>query len=664
MSCIDDSDVSIRLKALELSAGMVNSDSLVAMVERLLQQLRSTQFPHGSADDGRNRALGVEPAADSDGENPEEALRQNPEVRDEQQALPQEYRVTVIRQILTMCSKNTYDNIRDFEWYIGILLQLVKLAPSDNITPNDVTYDQGDPSRDRKCQNVFSSIGWELRNVAVRVSTVREEAVKAASSLIAAFRTSNSSNAGLPGSENVLSFAAWIVGEYVCHCGNGYNVLDVLLLPSLESLPPYVICAYIQAIPKVLAHTVSEAASAGNPEQMPITSSLVARIERFLQPLTNHPDLDVQERAVEFSALMRVGCQASDSSERDIHDLHLVLSKTLPRLFSNFELRPVAPTAQRKVPIPIGLKLDTPINNELPVLLLRADQIKPVNSELADFESFYRKRPIRNVVTGPAVEMLPPQDLASFSYQQTDGSATEAEITMRKRLERRERHKDDPFYIEGGEAPSETSTPLPDILLSLNGEEVDVASIPIRNLEFTDQQPLTERSDLSGRKNKKRRSKMVHVAEDETIDYDNFHEQSQARSPALTVTGGEKRCLLEVDSSGLGTLSLGTANVSSAQTAFLQTEAEDLEMARALAEVERLRLEMQRASERVQAADGAPAEGTLVKKKKNKKVKQKESSIFEDGADRIIGPDTVGLEGGVIIEKKRGKRKQRRSHQG
>lgn len=48
---------------------------------------------------------------------------------------------------------------------------------------------------------------------------------------------------------------------------------------------------------------------------------------------------------------------------------------------------------------------------------------------------------------------------------------------------------------------------------------------------------------------------------------------------------------------------------------------EDAEMAKAMQEVERLRLEMQRANERIQAAQGVPPEGTLVKKKVKKKSK-------------------------------------------
>ena len=63
-------------------------------------------------------------------------------------------------------------------------------------------------------------------------------------------------------------------------------------------------------------------------------------------------------------------------------------------------------------------------------------------------------------------------------------------------------------------------------------------------------------------------------------------------------------------------------------------------MARALAEVERLRMEMQRASERVQV-EGIPPEGTLVKKKKKKKRKDVLST--EGGsADMHVQQDDLG----------------------
>ena len=92
-----------------------------------------------------------------------------------------------------------------------------------------------------------------------------------------------------------------------------------------------------------------------------------------------------------------------------------------------------------------------------------------------------------------------------------------------------------------------------------------------------------------------------------------------------------KRGLLGLDSSGLGSLSLET----SAHSAKLDIEQRQ-EEEHALREVERLRLEMQRASERIQAKE----ESTVVRKKK-KKVKVQDSDPTVDVApaeDEVATP--------------------------
>jgi AP-3 complex subunit delta-1 len=76
-----------------------------------------------------------------------------------------------------------------------------------------------------------------------------------------------------------------------------------------------------------------------------------------------------------------------------------------------------------------------------------------------------------------------------------------------------------------------------------------------------------------------------------------------------------------VDSSSIGTFSLEGQGNNILGFDHERQQREDAEMAKAMQEVERLRLEMQRASERIQAAQGVPPEGTLVKKKVKKKTK-------------------------------------------
>jgi AP-3 complex subunit delta-1 len=79
--------------------------------------------------------------------------------------------------------------------------------------------------------------------------------------------------------------------------------------------------------------------------------------------------------------------------------------------------------------------------------------------------------------------------------------------------------------------------------------------------------------------------------------------------------------LLLVDSSSIGAFSLEGEGNGALGSDHERQRQEDAEMAKAMQEVERLRLEMQRANERIQAAQGVPPEGTMVKKKVKKKSK-------------------------------------------
>ena len=94
---------------------------------------------------------------------------------------------------------------------------------------------------------------------------------------------------------------------------------------------------------------------------------------------------------------------------------------------------------------------------------------------------------------------------------------------------------------------------------------------------------------------------------------------------------------------------------------------EEAEMAKAMQEVERLRLEMQRANERIQAAQGV--EGTVVKKKK-KKANPAEAAAEGGEAVTIVKKkkkarstvmDEGGVEGSMATEVVKPKRKKKKA---
>ncbi|KAJ4306287.1 AP-3 complex subunit delta [Collariella sp. IMI 366227] len=89
----------------------------------------------------------------------------------------------------------------------------------------------------------------------------------------------------------------------------------------------------------------------------------------------------------------------------------------------------------------------------------------------------------------------------------------------------------------------------------------------------------------------------------------------------LNLSGrGTPQSLLQVDSSTLNDLSLDPnrppGSVGDSGLDQERQQREEAEMAQALKEVQRLRLEMQRANERIQVAQGVPVEGVVVRRKK------------------------------------------------
>lgn len=626
MDCIDDHDVSIRLQALDLSAGMVNKTNLVDLVDRLLRQLRHTPSANNIADDDRSNVLNIEPVADPDGEDPELVLRPSKQDDEGGSALPLEYRMATIEQILDMCAKDTYASISDFEWYIDVLVQLVDLVPleSGSRPETKASSDPGHPNSETTGEEVSTHIGQELCNVAVRVSSVRSEAVHAAASLLLALEKQQSITLICSRGGGVLRFAVWIAGEYAERLTLLDATLNSLIHPKVGTLRSATICAYLQAIPKVLIAIISRESGNWNRESQTMMSLLMARLLHFLEPLTVNPSLEVQERAVELAELIRVASQAVTDHESKNDHWPLLLTKAIPQLFRGSDINPVAPSAQGRIPLPDDIHLDFPINPNLARVLQCATEDGSPSSETVEFQSFYKHRPARSSQEAqPAAARLALANLESSSYQNTEETYADHGQLARKRFERRSKNKDDPFYIGGDETSSGASTPFHDIIKDTNGEGVDVDSIPIMNLDLGVKVIKNSDSEANHATSRSRHTKKYQIAMDENIDLDETSDYQPEAAPGRKsqIREATKKSLLQVDSSGLGSLSLEGQSSGGAPLSINGHSSDDTEMAKALQEVERLRLEMQRASERVLVSKGVSAEGTLVKKKK-KRVKK------------------------------------------
>ncbi|CAI7588075.1 unnamed protein product [Penicillium discolor] len=614
MDCLDDADVSIRLQALELAVGMVSSDSLQPVVNRLLDQLQQASAPAAELVDSS--------------ESPKAPL-----------LWPNDYQTEVVHRILDLCSQKNYSEIVDFEWYVAVLVQLVGLLP-----PSESEDEWGPPKEQEAMPNLRMNaavrIGTEIRNVAVRVKGVRMEATRAAESLMFVDNRSTFFPSSSTIGDGVLGPVAWVVGEYAEYLLSPNRTLLSLIDISNASLPSRTLPLFLQAIPKVFIQ-VSQTSQPGELWKSEM-SLLLARVIEFLEALAAHPDLDVQERAIEFLEVLRLAAEALTS---DTQEIPFLLASVIPNLFTGLELNPVATSAQRKVVLPDSLRLEEPFSHNLPGLFSNLDSPSSHESKSWETSDFYHlpelSSPNKQTRDLAPVDLQPPA-----SYQNFTGVPVESSTGVQRRmLERRERFKDDPFYIAPSGESSGTSTPFHEALNTSNGEVLDIDSIPIVDLKLGDEQ--LSHVDFDRQRSRRPPVSKLVVASDETFEPPNSLTDTSRPKGASDDHPTYKRSLLQVDSSSLGNLSL--AKGPSPQ---FSADEGDTEMARAMQQVEEVRLQMQRASERIQL-EGTPAEGTLVKKKK--KTKKHVAS------DRDVGPVVEDPTEPVMGKKKKRKKKTQES---
>jgi AP-3 complex subunit delta-1 len=387
--------------------------------------------------------------------------------------------------------------------------------------------------------------------------------------------------------------------------------------------------------------------------------------------LNLHPSLEIQERAVEYLDLMRLASEAISAQQvGSDHDGYaeppLLLTQAIPSLFTGMDLNPVAPDAVRNVAAPEGLDLDAPINSSLDMILRQADYDTEYDSGEDEVRRFYYEKPsmVKTIHTKSAASMLEDRSSKSSSYQDADrDSLLDPEAFERKRAERRERYRDDPYYIDS-ERNSGTSTPMHSILRSANGSDLDVDAIPVMELKL-DSNPASSGENVRASKPKAHKKPKRHfeITSDETLDNANPTSSSAPASYPSSPSGRaamllppsrtSKKSLLEFNSAGLSALSLEEGPSSggsrhgnaSSKLEYERRLQEEEELAKAMKEVERLRLEMQRQAERV---DEPAEEGTVVKRKSKKKARS--GVIADDGQSAKSAPDTE-------IKKKKKKKK-------
>ncbi|XP_013206145.1 AP-3 complex subunit delta-1 isoform X2 [Microtus ochrogaster] len=230
------------------------------------------------------------------------------------------YRDELLTKIIDICSQSNYQHITNFEWYISILVELTRLEGTRH----------------------GHLIAAQMLDVAIRVKAIRKFAVSQMSALLdsAHLVASSTQRNGIC---EVLYAAAWICGEFSEHLQEPQQTLEAMLRPKVTTLPGHIQAVYVQNVVKLYASILQQKEQAADTEAaQEVTQLLVERLPQFVQSA----DLEVQERA---SCILQLVKHVQKLQAKGVP-----VAEEVSALFAG-ELNPVAPKAQKKVPVPEGL---------------------------------------------------------------------------------------------------------------------------------------------------------------------------------------------------------------------------------------------------------------------------------------------------------------------
>ncbi|QRW21970.1 AP-3 complex subunit delta-1 [Rhizoctonia solani] len=451
-SSIEDSDMSIRMRALELLTAMANRHNIQSIVQQLLDHLiKPPAQPTQSASSALRATLTpgstTTPAA-------------TPAVTAPSRSQTEAYRLVVARRIIHMISRDAYSAVPDFEWALSVLIDLTYVicgssSPGDPPSRSS-TFPPQYASNPKSASAIDSEISFLFKDIAVRVRAVRPSAAALSAKCIA------DEQFWALGAWEVVGAAVWICGEYASDLDSPLTTLLDLLQPASLALPN---ALSIQSALKVFGYWAASRAERWNDGASAEVLREVERTSESLRAFVAIGDPEVQERAANALQLFRFiqadvsGFEArrGEAATREPQEpsesepAQSEPGSTLPEAVStepnypksmyllqplrlSFELNYVAPHAQSAVPIPDGLNLDAWIVPPPKVKYLEEDeQPKKVKKKGKGKEKEKERDPTKKRKSKKAEEI--------------NETPEEKAAREKARAERLERQKDDPYYI-------------------------------------------------------------------------------------------------------------------------------------------------------------------------------------------------------------------------
>ncbi|XP_014863546.1 PREDICTED: AP-3 complex subunit delta-1 isoform X7 [Poecilia mexicana] len=359
------------------------------------------------------------------------------------------YRDELLTKIIDICSQSNYQYITNFEWYISILVELTRLEGTRH----------------------GHLIASQMLDVAIRVKAIRAFAVAQMATLLdnAHLLTGNTQRNGIC---EVLYAAAWICGEFSEHLENPTQTLEAMLRPKVATLPGHIQAVYVQNAAKLFATVLKgEEGNTDSTAAQEASQLMIDRLPLFVQSA----NLEVQERA---SCILQLVKYIQKLQQKDVE-----VAEEVNALFAG-ELNPVAPKAQKKVPVPEGLDLDAWINEP------------PSESESEDEQPkaiFAKEEP---------------------KHSRPRHTEVDEKELARRREARKQEQANNPFYIKASpssqkvyqEAPGVEHIPVVQIDLNV---PLKVPGLPMSDqyVKMEEERRQKERAEKKKKEKKKRKEK-------------------------------------------------------------------------------------------------------------------------------------------------------------
>ncbi|GAV06079.1 hypothetical protein RvY_16114 [Ramazzottius varieornatus] len=326
------------------------------------------------------------------------------------------YRDELLSKIIHICSQNNYQYIVDFEWYVSVLVDLTKMEGIHH----------------------GSQIAAQLLDVAVRVSSVRHFIVQQMALLLEnAHRLPLNAHGSTV--HEVLLAAAWICGEFSEHLIDPRDTMEAMLKSKVTHFPAHIQAVYVQNIGKLYSKVITKAEAEDDSEIISAVGQLL--LDR-LNIFVGSSELEVQERASALLQVVQTSLALQQSGSR--------VAGAVQALYAG-ELNPVAPQAQKKVPVPEGLNLEAWIN-EPAVEKTRSGEDDEEEGQSPRFKKVRRKTPKNKGAFGVQSEEVP-EEGEGVEYPSLTEKET-AELRERRLMEQ----ASNPYYIKPATKPASRPT--------------------------------------------------------------------------------------------------------------------------------------------------------------------------------------------------------------